>query len=155
MTGYWGDSAATDAVLVTDPLEPRSGQRLLRTGDLAFRDSDGALRFCGRRDSQVQIRGNRVEPAEVQRRLLAHPEVSEAAVVVHEGPDGNAELSAFVVPADGTARTAESDLLAFCLRSMPSYMAPSVVRIVGSLPVNQHGKTDHRQLLAQLVTDAA
>lgn len=155
MTGYWADAEATDAVLVADPLEPRSGQRLLRTGDLAFRDAEGTLRFCGRRDSQVQIRGNRVEPAEVQRRLLAHPEVCEAAVVVHEGPDGNAELSAFVVLADGAATTAESDLIAFCLRSMPAYMAPGVVRIVGGLPVNQHGKTDHRQLLAQLLTDAA
>ncbi|MFD5449461.1 AMP-binding protein [Streptomyces sp. NPDC127100] len=155
MTGYWGDAGATDAVLVADPLEPRSGQRLLRTGDLAFRGADGALRFCGRRDSQVQIRGNRVEPAEVQRRLLAHPDVREAAVVVYEGPAGDAELSAFVVLGDGPAGTAESDLRAFCLRSMPAYMAPSVVRIVGSLPVNHHGKTDHRRLRAQLVTDAA
>ncbi|CAM5638861.1 AMP-binding protein [Streptomyces pilosus] len=155
MTGYWGDAEATDAVLVRDPLEPRSGQLLLRTGDLAFRSADGALHFCGRRDSQVQIRGNRVEPAEVQRRLLAHPQVREAAVVAYQGSDGSTELSAFVVPADSGAGTAESDLLAFCLRSMPAYMAPSVVRLVADLPVNQHGKTDHRRLLAQLLTDAA
>ncbi|MDT0390845.1 AMP-binding protein [Streptomyces dubilierae] len=155
MTGYWGDADATDAVLVIDPLEPRSGQRLLRTGDLAFRGADGALRFCGRRDSQVQIRGNRVEPAEVQRRLLAHSDVCEAAVVVAEGPGREAELCAFVVLADGADGTAESDLRAFCLRAMPAYMAPGVVRIVDSLPVNQHGKTDHRRLLAQLLADAA
>lgn len=154
LSGYWGDDEATAAALVPDPLESRSGQRVLRTGDLAYRAEDGELRFCGRVDSQVQIRGNRVEPAEVQRRLLEHPGVAEAAAAVVEARDRDPELAAFVVLAEGAA-VEESALLAFCLRSMPAYMAPSLIRITEALPVNQHGKTDVRRLLAGLVDTPA
>ncbi|MGC5287772.1 AMP-binding protein [Micromonospora sp. DT231] len=149
-SGYWGDAEATAATLVPDPVEPRSGERVLRTGDLAYRGEDGELRFCGRVDSQVQIRGNRVELAEVQRRLLQFPGVAEAAAVVVTPPDQDPELAAFVVLAADAPPVQESDLLAFCLGSMPSYMAPSRMRVADALPVNQHGKTDKRKLLAAL-----
>ncbi|MZF84756.1 amino acid adenylation domain-containing protein [Streptomyces sp. SID5643] len=153
MSGYWGDPEATAAVLVPDPLDPRSGQKVLRTGDLAFRGEDGGLRFCGRVDSQVQIRGNRVELAEVQRRLLEHPGVAEAAAVVVESSQQEPELAAFVVLADGAPPVDESAILNFCLRSMPAYMAPSLMRFTDALPVNHHGKVDRRKLLAALDHD--
>ncbi|WFE41163.1 AMP-binding protein [Micromonospora sp. WMMD998] len=149
-SGYWADPEATAAALVPDPVDPRSGQRVLRTGDLAYRGEDGQLRFCGRVDSQVQIRGNRVELAEVQRRLLEFPGVAEAAAVVVTPPDRDPELAAFVVLAADAPPVDESAILAFCLRSMPAYMAPSRMRVTDSLPVNHHGKTDHRRLLAAL-----
>ncbi|WBB78721.1 amino acid adenylation domain-containing protein [Micromonospora sp. WMMD882] len=152
-SGYWGDPEATAAALVPDPVEPRSGQRVLRTGDLAYRGADGELRFCGRVDSQVQIRGNRVELAEVQRRLLEFPGVAEAAAVVVAPPDREPELAAFVVLADDAPPVDESAILAFCLKSMPAYMAPSRMRVTDALPVNQNGKTDHRRLLAALGSD--
>ncbi|WBB56017.1 AMP-binding protein [Verrucosispora sp. WMMD573] len=150
-SGYWGDAEATAAALVPDPVEPRSGDRVLRTGDLAYRGEDGELRFCGRVDSQVQIRGNRVELAEVQRRLLKFPGVAEAVAVVVTPPDREPELAAFVVLAADAPPVEESDIMAFCLRSMPSYMAPSRMRVADALPVNQHGKTDQRKLLAALI----
>lgn len=150
MSGYWGDAEATAATLVADPLEPRSGQLVLRTGDFAYRADDGELRFCGRVDSQVQIRGNRVEPAELERRLLEYPGVSEAAVVIVELAGHDCELAAFVVLAAGAQPVEESALLSFCLTSMPAYMAPGLIRIMEVLPVNHHGKTDRRRLLACL-----
>lgn len=150
MSGYWGDAEATAATLVADPLEPRSGQLVLRTGDLAYRAADGELRFCGRVDSQVQIRGNRVEPAELERRLLEYPGVAEAAAVVVESEGHDCELAAFVVLAKSSPHVEESTLLAFCLTSMPAYMAPGLIRIMEALPVNHHGKTDRRRLLAGL-----
>ncbi|MDG4795565.1 AMP-binding protein [Micromonospora sp. WMMD1082] len=149
-SGYWDDAEATAAALVPDPVEPRSGDRVFRTGDLAYRGEDGELRFCGRVDSQVQIRGNRVELAEVQRRLLEFPGVAEAAAVVVTPPDRDPELAAFVVLATDAPPVEERDILAFCLRSMPSYMAPSRMRVADALPINQHGKTDQRKLLAAL-----
>ncbi|GHH45306.1 amino acid adenylation domain-containing protein [Streptomyces candidus] len=151
-SGYWADPGASAAALVPDPVEPRSGQRVFRTGDLACRGDDGELYFCGRNDSQVQIRGNRVELNEVQRRLLEFPGVTEAAALVVESPGQEPELAAFVV-FDEEARPAdESDVVAFCLRSMPAYMAPSLMRVTDALPVNQHGKTDHRKLVASLAS---
>ncbi|MFJ8593540.1 AMP-binding protein [Streptomyces sp. NPDC093598] len=155
MSGYWGDPEATATTVVPDPLDPRSGQKVLRTGDLAYRADDGGLRFCGRVDSQVQIRGNRVELAEVQRRLLEHPGVAEAAAVVVESSREEPELAAFVVLTDDAPPVDESALLRFCLQSMPAYMAPSLTRITDALPVNHHGKVDRRQLLAALHRDPA
>lgn len=65
-SGYWDDPEATRAALVPDPLNPRSGQLVFRSGDLAYRDEEGQLYFCGRVDSLAKIRGNRVELGEVE-----------------------------------------------------------------------------------------
>lgn len=151
-SGYWDDPRATAAALAPDPLEPRSGQPLLRTGDLAYRDPDGAFRLKGRTDSQVQVRGNRVELGEVERRLLELPGTAAAAVFAEErGADG-AVLCAFVVPEPG-AQGAAADaarVRAFCADALPAYMVPQEVRSVSALPVTANGKTDRAALLALL-----
>lgn len=90
--GYLG-GRASDA-FVDDPYRP--GERLYRSGDLACVLADGAIRLAGRADDQVKIRGHRVEPAEVEARLLALPDVRQAAVVAVPAP-GGAALTAFVV----------------------------------------------------------
>ncbi|MEU9234709.1 AMP-binding protein [Streptomyces subrutilus] len=152
-SGYWDDPRATGAALAPDPLEPRSGQPLLRTGDLAYRDPAGAFRLKGRTDSQVQIRGNRVELGEVERRLLELPGAAAAAVFAEErGPEG-AVLCAFVVPEPGTAGADAPDaarVRAFCADALPAYMVPQEVRSVPALPVTANGKTDRAALLALL-----
>ena len=152
-TGYWGDPEATRAALVPDPLEPRSGQAVFRTGDLARRGDDGELYFCGRADSQVQIRGNRVELGEVERRLLDFPAVTAAAAVVVPGADAAQEgtLSAFVVVESGAAPFDLRELRDFCRLALPAYMIPKAIRTVDRLPVTPNGKTDKAALTKLLV----
>ncbi|WP_156722131.1 AMP-binding protein [Streptomyces apocyni] len=147
-TGYWDDPDATARALVPDPLVPRSGQRVLRTGDLAYRGARGELYFCGRTDSQVQIRGNRVELGEVERRLLEFPGVAAAAALTLERPDGERELGAYVALERGEVEVTEGELTAFCVEALPSYMVPQKLRVVGELPVTEHGKVDRRALAA-------
>ncbi|MFD4241810.1 AMP-binding protein [Streptomyces sp. NPDC058525] len=107
-SGYWDDPEATRAALAPDPLEPRSGQPLLRTGDLAYRDPSGAFRLTGRTDSQVQIRGNRVELGEVERRLLELAGTAAVAVFAEERGAEGTVLCAFVVPEPGTGAGASA-----------------------------------------------
>ncbi|POM25375.1 Plipastatin synthase subunit A [Actinomadura rubteroloni] len=147
-SGYWADPEATRAALVPDPRCPESGQRVFRSGDLARLGPDGALYFAGRRDAQVQIHGNRVEPGEIERRLLAVPGVEGAAVLAVDDAGGPA-LAAFVVTAPGRD-VAAAGLRERCFASLPAYMVPRVVRFVERIPVNGNGKVDRDALAASL-----
>lgn len=145
-TGYWDDPAATDAALVPDPLQPRTGQRVFRTGDLACQDERGELYFCGRADAQVQVRGNRVELAEVERVLLSCPGITAAAAVLARPVGSEAELTAFVVAAAGFD---ETRLASHCAGILPAYMMPARVRTMKELPLTVNGKVDRGALAAQ------
>lgn len=72
--------------------------RTYRTGDLARRTSDGSFEFLGRIDRQVKIRGHRVEPDEIERVLLRHPDVRQAAVAVVRPSPETAQLVAYIEP---------------------------------------------------------
>lgn len=148
-TGYWDDPEATGRALVPDPLDPRSGQTVYRSSDLAYYGEQGELYFVGRADLQVKIRGNRVELGEVERRLLEHPEVSAAAVVVRPRQGDDPVLAAFIVPREGAGELDRGVLGAFCGEKLPAYMVPREVRLLPELPVTPNGKTDRRALARQ------
>ncbi|MGW8952192.1 AMP-binding protein [Streptomyces sp. NPDC055709] len=149
-TAYWDDPAASAAARVPDPAEPRSGQLVLRTGDLAYRGPHGELYFCGRVDSQVQIRGNRVELGEIERRLREHPQVAEAVVVLVERAADEPRLAACVVAQDRADSPDDGRLIAFCSRTLQPYMVPDEVHVLDAMPVSPNGKADRRVLAAQL-----
>ncbi|WP_258038546.1 condensation domain-containing protein, partial [Streptomyces sp. FM008] len=139
--GYDGQPALTATRFVPDPYHP--GARLYRTGDLVTRHPDGRLHFLGRTDTQVKIRGHRIEPAETEAALLGHPEVSRACVLAREDRPGSKYLAAYVV---GT--TGAEELRAHLARSLPEYLVPSAFVLLDALPLTPNGKVDHRALPA-------
>jgi amino acid adenylation domain-containing protein len=116
------------------------GERLYRTGDLVRYAEDGSLRYLHRIDDQVKIRGYRIEPGEIEARLLAHPEVSAAAVAVRGGPDPFL-VAYLVAPAP-----APDALRAHLARTLPDYMLPSAYVSIDELPSTPNGKLDRRAL---------
>ncbi|WP_200301835.1 non-ribosomal peptide synthetase [Streptomyces adelaidensis] len=134
--GYVNDPERTRRAFTTDPYRP--GERLYRSGDHGRWRPDGKLEFLGRRDTQVKVRGFRIEIGEVENALLRVAGVRDGAVVVAKG----AHLVAFH---SGLPLAAEvlRDRLAV---SLPEYMVPSVFHWRESLPLTANGKTDRRTL---------
>ncbi|MFD0890178.1 phosphopantetheine-binding protein, partial [Streptosporangium algeriense] len=138
--GYLRRPGLTAERFVPDPYgEP--GERLYRTGDRARWRPDGNLEFLGRIDDQIKVRGFRVEPGEVEARLLAHPAVRQAVVTAVEDT-----LVGYVVVAEGTDAAAE--LPGFLAGSLPSYLVPSAWVTLGELPLTRNGKVDRKALPA-------
>ncbi|MBK3634961.1 amino acid adenylation domain-containing protein, partial [Streptomyces sp. MBT97] len=94
--GYHRRPALTAERFVADPYATGPGARMYRTGDLVRRRSDGTLDYLGRTDRQVKLRGNRIEPGEIEAALTRHPAVARGAVVVRDE-----RLVAYAVPAAG------------------------------------------------------
>jgi amino acid adenylation domain-containing protein/non-ribosomal peptide synthase protein (TIGR01720 family) len=93
--GYLRRPGLTASRFVAHPLGA-PGERLLRTGDLVSRRSDGQLTFHGRADDQIKIRGVRIEPGEIESVLTSRPEISHACVVARQGRFGPTRLVAYL-----------------------------------------------------------
>nr|MCU0681112.1 amino acid adenylation domain-containing protein [Polyangiaceae bacterium] len=143
--GYVGAPARTAEAFWPDPYAPEPGARLFRTGDLVKLVGEGELEFLRRQDTQVKVRGQRVEPREVEAVLAGVAGVAEAAVVAHQGPGGQATLAAYYTRAagDGPGPEAVREVLALAL---PDYMVPAHLFALETLPRNANGKLDRKAL---------
>lgn len=136
MRGYWEKPAETAARLRPGPL---SGEIVLYSGDLFRTDDEGWLYFVARRDDIIKSRGEKVSPREVENAISSMLGVHEVAVVgVADDVLGQA-IKAFVVLEPG-AQLTERDVIRHCLNHLESFMAPSHVAFVDSLPVTDTGK---------------
>ncbi|MGW9556230.1 non-ribosomal peptide synthetase [Nocardiopsis sp. NPDC055551] len=145
--GYVNRPDATAERFVPDPYGP-PGARAYRTGDLVHWDSNGDLRFLGRVDDQIKIRGLRVEPGEVERSLTAHPEVDEAVVVRH-GSGADARLVAYLTPLDAEAGGPDLDgVRRTAAEHLPSSLVPAVMIVLPEIPRGASGKIDRGLLPA-------
>lgn len=141
--GYIARPDETATRFVEDPFSATPGERLYRTGDRVRLLRDGTVEFLGRLDDQLKIRGNRVEPAEIEAALLRHPAVRQAAVAPRETEAGELRLVAYVVaspvPGDEELRGIVAELL-------PEHAIPSVYLALDALPFTPSGKVDRRAL---------
>ncbi|MFC4017178.1 amino acid adenylation domain-containing protein [Micromonospora sp. GCM10011542] len=118
------------------------GERMYRTGDLARWRPDGTLEYLGRRDSQVKVRGMRVELGEIESVLRARSDVDAAAVVVRTD-SGEPTLVAYVV-----GRAEATVLAAELARDLPAHLVPSAFVRLDALPLTPNGKLDTAALPA-------
>ena len=142
--GEWRDGALHPGPFLPDPDDP--GLSVHHTGDLATLSQDGLFTVVGRRDRQVKIRGNRIEPAEVEETLRSLKGVKEAAVVARIR-DKDPELLAFVVAAEPAVADMHDRLTSAMLAALPPYMQPSRLVFLSSLPLLPGGKIDVAKLL--------
>ena len=143
--GYLGRPAQTAERFVPDPFGPAPGGRLYRTGDLMAHGPDGALRFLGRTDQQLKIRGVRVEPAEVEAALEGHPAVRDAVVVGWEDAGGDRRLVAYLLT-DADETPEDDELRPFLAERLAEPMVPSFFVWMENYPLTAHGKVDRARL---------
>ncbi len=144
--GYFGRPDLTAERFVPDPFGV--GGRLYRTGDRARWLRDGTLDFLGRADLQLKIAGWRIEPAEVEAALAAHPQIQEAVVAAVDDGTAGKRLAAWVAsrpPAPIPAPT-PAELRAWLRERLPEPMIPSLWAILDRLPLTPNGKVDRRAL---------
>ncbi|MFE1260683.1 amino acid adenylation domain-containing protein [Streptomyces albogriseolus] len=143
-TGYLHRPELTAERFLDDPYGP-PGTRMYRSGDLARRRPDGTLDYLGRADAQIQLRGFRVEPGEIEAVLVAHPGVARAAVVPRHAGSGALHLVAYTVPS-GDAPVSPADLRAHAAAHLPEHMVPAACVPVDALPLTANGKLDVQAL---------
>jgi non-ribosomal peptide synthetase component F len=143
--GYHGRPELTAARFVAHPDPVRAGERIYRTGDLVRQRADGNLLFLSRVDEQINIRGYRVEPAEIESAMCRHPQVAQAVVTVYEPAPGDRRLVAYLVPQPRT-RPNVTDLRRFLARQLPPYLVPAAFVQLQAVPLTANGKVDHDRL---------
>jgi amino acid adenylation domain-containing protein/non-ribosomal peptide synthase protein (TIGR01720 family) len=112
------------------------------TGDLGFWNEDGEIVFLGRKDSQVKLRGYRIELTEIAQAIMQHSDVALAVAVLRQDTSGNDHIVAYV-----TRKTnAATDLRSFLTGRLPNYMIPSYFVTVEKFPLTANGKIDHAAL---------
>lgn len=141
--GYHRRPALTAATFLPDPYSDHPGARLYCTGDIVTLREDGELEFVGRSDSQVKIRGHRVEPGEVEAVAAQHPDVREAVVLVTRDPAGEKSLTISWV--GGENATPES-LRTHLRHRLPPAMVPTSLLPVPAFPITANGKVDRDAL---------
>lgn len=142
--GYLHDPQRTAEKFVDNPFVPE--ERMFRSGDEVRLLADGNIRFSGRLDRQIKIRGFRVELGEIESVLASHPDVVNCAVVNRNAVTGNSQLVAYAV-------FSSESLFANKWREwmqarLPAYMVPRCIVRLDEMPLTANGKVDLTKLPA-------
>lgn len=127
-------------------------KRVYKTGDLVSRNTDGTLRYLGRSDQQLKLRGFRIEPGEVEVAIQELDNVS-AAIVDKVSWSCGEQLAAFIVPKSDPAEGWLASIEAALKQSLPAYMVPTIIKVVDEIPVTHNGKVDKKRLTANVEQD--
>ncbi|MEM6684213.1 MAG: amino acid adenylation domain-containing protein [Bacteroidota bacterium] len=145
--GYINDIEKTNQKFIDNPF--KEGTKIYRTGDLGRWTQHNELEFVGRSDSQLKLRGYRIELKEIERILMSHTLVEEAVVVVIENTaNSDKQLVAYIVVA---ASESEIDFKAYLKEYLPSYMIPALFSAIEKMPLNANGKIDRVELAKRSV----
>jgi long-chain acyl-CoA synthetase len=131
MVGYWNQPEQTADTILADGF--------LRTGDAGYLDEDGYLYLHDRVKDMIISGGENVYPAEVENRLMSHPEIADCAVIGVPDDRWGETPKALVVRADGSALS-EADVIAWAREGLAHYKCPTSVEWRDELPRNPSGK---------------
>jgi long-chain acyl-CoA synthetase len=137
MVGYWANPEATSEAFMDDWLD---------SGDVMRADEDGYLWFCGRRKQIIVHDGSNICPQEVEEALVAHPSVSNAAVIgIHDEIHGETVRAYVTIEPDVETPTMQ-ELIQFA-RQQVGYKAPEEVLVLDEMPMTGTGKLDRAGLI--------
>jgi acyl carrier protein len=154
--GYWNHPDLTAERFLENPVADARGTRLFRTGDLGRWRADGSIEYLGRADSQVKLRGMRLELGEVEAAVASHPDVSEAAVLL-SGEGDQQRLLAYLTSANGHPPQLQ-DLRRHLRAKLPEHMVPAGFVLLPAMPLLLSGKVNRKALspvFGKLLSDEA
>ncbi|MFJ7187066.1 condensation domain-containing protein [Lysinibacillus xylanilyticus] len=140
--GYLNNDGLTKEKFVLDPFAT-DDKRMYKTGDLGRWLNDGNIEFLGRIDNQIKIRGYRIEIEEIENKIRKHENVKEVVVIDLENNQGEKHICAYVVSFNDLK---EKDLKSYLEERLPSYMVPSYIFNIQSIPTTINGKIDKKSL---------
>ena len=149
--GYWKQAELSAQKFIRNSLVDDATSLLYKTGDLVRYLPNGRLEFLGRLDSQVKVRGFRIETSEVEAVIVKFPGVRECVVVAREDAPGDKRLVAYLV-AEGLPQ-ARGELRGFIAAKLPEFMVPTNFVTLDALPRTPNGKVDRRRLPAPETLD--
>ncbi|MGB5927177.1 MAG: amino acid adenylation domain-containing protein [Cyclobacteriaceae bacterium] len=143
--GYWKKPDLTAERFISSPFGTE--EKLYRTGDIGRWLPNGEIEYLGRADSQIKIRGNRVELHEVSFVMQEHADVKEAIVCTHKESEGAVSLAGFYT---ATEPLHKNEFRRYLLERLPDYKAPTYLMQVEAFPLTPNGKTDTKVLIHML-----
>jgi amino acid adenylation domain-containing protein len=145
--GYLNKPELTTNAFIPDPFSKDKTAKLYRTGDLAKWLPDGDIEYLGRNDSQIKIRGIRIEPGEIEAVIREIEGVTGAVVIARQGRDGEKQLLAYFTRSQSsTSHPDTQEMLAALKERLPPQMVPFALVELDSFPLNSSGKLDRKQL---------
>lgn len=141
--GYINHPELTEKVFSPNPWGVGDYATLYHTGDMGYVREDGNIMIIGRKDKQIKIRGNRLEPGEVENVISLYPGVEDVVVNASELPNGNKVLVAYVT---SNVKINGENVVEFVTERCPYYMVPSAVVQLDEIPLNYNGKVDYAHL---------
>ncbi|WP_327147783.1 non-ribosomal peptide synthetase [Nocardia sp. NBC_01329] len=141
--GYLHRPELTARTFVADPAG--TGERMYRTGDLVRWGAGGELEYVGRTDSQVKLRGQRIELGDIESAIMRRPEIAQVAVILREDNPGDQRLVAYLRTRAGA--TVDTDAVRATVReALPEYMIPAAFVELDQIPMTISDKLDRKAL---------
>lgn len=138
--GYLNDLEKTNKSFINNPYNLE--EKIYRTGDQGYLNFDGNLMFTGREDSQVKVRGMRVELGEIESSLKEFSEIKDAVVYFDKSNNKNT-LVGYII---SSSYFENKSLYTFLSKKLPDYMIPQYIVYLDGFPMNKNGKLDYKAL---------
>lgn len=142
-SGYYNDKELNKKVFIKNPFTNNSQDLIYRTGDLGRILSDGNLEIIGREDSQVKVRGIRVNTNEIENVLLEYKGIKEVVVMAREDRENSVYLCAYIVALE---KLSKKEIRLYLQNELPEYMVPSFFIQLDSFPLTVNGKINKNLL---------
>ena len=146
--GYLNRPELTRAKFIDDflSLPNNPSGRIYRTGDLGRITDDGEIEYLGRIDTQIKLRGYRIELTEIELVLLEIPEIAQVVATTFEPEPGAPELVAYYSVKHGARAPDRAAIVSLMRARLPSYMTPAYLEQLPFIPTLVSNKADRKQL---------
>ena len=141
--GYYKDKLLNAKSFIKNPFNNNSDDILYKTGDKGRLLPSGNFEIIGRVDNQIKINGIRIEPEEIENRIISYPNIKQAVVIAREGGLGEQTLAAYFVSDEDVIG---EKLRRYLLESLPGYMIPSSFIQMEQFPLTANGKINRKAL---------